>query len=180
MSRRVEVALLDGAAAGDAGLIAALRGVVNDAYARGEEGMWRAGTERILINELRALVAAGELAAAREGGCVIGCVRVTSVDARTAELGLLAVAGERTGAGVGGALMAFAHDLAREREHATMRLTLLVPRTGSHPFKVRLDAWYHRLGYRVVGREDFAVAHPEPAKLLAAPCDLLTFQRPLR
>ena len=110
---------------------------------------------------------------------MVGCVRVSSLDPRTAELGLLAVAGERAGSGVGRALMAFAHDLARGRGHTAIRLTLLVPREGSHPFKVRLDDWYRRQGYRVVGRADFAATHPEPASLLAVACDLVTFERAL-
>ncbi len=175
----VAVALLDGEADADAGLLAALAEVVNEAYGRGEAGLWREGAERISGAGLRALVACGELAAAREDGRVVGCVRVTSLDPRTAELGLLAVAGERSGAGVGRALMAFAHDLARGRGHTAMRLTLLVPKDGSHPFKVRLDDWYRRQGYRVVGRADFATTHPEPARLLVAPCDLVTFERAL-
>ena len=103
---------------------------------------------------------------------------MTSLDPRTAELGLLAVAGERTGSGVGRALMAFAHDLARERGHTAMRLTLLVPQEGSHPFKVRLDDWYRRQGYRIVGRADFAATHPEPAAFLVVACDLVSFERP--
>jgi GNAT superfamily N-acetyltransferase len=175
----VAVALLDGEAAGDTGLLAAVREVVNDAYARGEVGLWREGTQRIGDEDLRALAASGQLAAAREDERVVGCVRVTALDARTAELGLLAVTAERAGSGVGRALMAFAHDLARERGHTTMRLTLLVPREGSHPFKVRLDDWYRRQGYRVVGRADFAATHPEPAALLAVACDLVTFERAL-
>jgi GNAT superfamily N-acetyltransferase len=175
----VAVALLDREAAADAELLAALLAVVNEAYARGEGGLWREGAERMSHEGLRALVASGELAAAREDGRVVGCVRVTSLDARTAELGLLAVAGERTGSGVGRALMAFAHDLACERGHSAMRLTLLVPKEGSHPFKVRLDDWYRRQGYRVIGRADFAATHPEPARLLLVTCDLLTFERAL-
>jgi GNAT superfamily N-acetyltransferase len=175
----VAVALLDGRAAADAGLLAALREIVNDAYARGEVGLWREGSERIAEEDLRALVASGQLAAAREDGRVVGCVRVSSPDARTAELGLLAVAGERAGSGVGRALMAFADDVARERGHTAMRLTLLVPREGSHPCKVRLEDWYRRQGYRVVGRADFAATHPEPAALLAIACDLVTFERAL-
>jgi GNAT superfamily N-acetyltransferase len=175
----VAVALLDGEAADDAGLIDALRDVVNEAYARGEVGLWREGAERISDEAVHALVASGELAAAREDGRVVGCVRVTSLDPRTAELGLLAVAGERSGSGVGRALIAFAHDLARGRGHTAMRLTLLVPQDGSHPFKVRLDDWYRRQGYRVVGRADFAATHPKPARLLVAPCDLVTFERAL-
>jgi GNAT superfamily N-acetyltransferase len=175
----VAVALLDGADAADAGLLAALRDVVNEAYACGEAGLWREGAARISDDDLRALIASGQLAAAREDGRVVGCVRVTSLDARTAELGLLAVAGDRAGSGVGSALMAFAHDLARERGHSAMRLTLLVPQDGSHPFKVRLDQWYRRQGYRTVGRADFAQTHPEPAGLLAVACDLVTFERAL-
>src|SRR4051794_38701180 len=80
----VAVALLDGEAAADAGLLAALRKVVNEAYARGEVGLWREGTERIAGGGLRALIASGQLAAAREDGQVVGCVRVSSLDARTA------------------------------------------------------------------------------------------------
>ena len=43
----VAVALLDGEAAADTGLIATLHGVVNQAYARGEGGLWREGAERM-------------------------------------------------------------------------------------------------------------------------------------
>ena len=175
----VEVALLDGEAAANGGLLAALAKVVNEAYARGEAGLWREGAERISDEGLRALVASGELAAAREDGRLVGCVRVTSLDRRTAELGLLAVAAERSGSGVGRALMAFAHDVARERGHTAMRLTLLVPKHESHPFKARLDDWYRRQGYRVVARADFAATHPEPARHLVVPCDLVTFERAL-
>jgi predicted N-acetyltransferase YhbS len=175
----VEIALLDGAAAEDGALVGALREVVNDAYARGEAGLWRDGHERISAADLRALVASGQLAAAREDGRVVGCVRVTSVDARTAELGLLAVAPARGGSGVGRALLAFAHDLARERGHASMRLLLLAPREGTHGFKERLEGWYARHGYARVGIEDFAVDHPEPAAELLVPCDVLIFERAL-
>jgi predicted N-acetyltransferase YhbS len=173
------VALLDGEAAADAELVAALAQIVNEAYARGEVGLWRAGTERISAEEMRPLVAAGELAAAREDGRLVGCVRVTSLDPRTAELGLLAVAPARGGSGVGRALLAFAHDLARERGHATMRLLLLAPREGTHGFKERLEGWYARHGYARVGIEDFAVDHPEPAAELLVPCDVLIFERAL-
>lgn len=173
------IELLDAAAAGDDGLVEALRSVVNDAYGRGEAGLWRDGAERISDEGLRALVASGELAAAREDGRVVGCVRVTSADPRTAELGLLAVAPERGGAGVGRALMDFAHDLARARGHTTMRLLLLVPRDGSHDFKDRLESWYGRQGYRIVGSQGFAEYAPEPARDLLVPCDVVTFERAL-
>jgi predicted N-acetyltransferase YhbS len=174
------IALLDTAAAGDDALVAALLTVVNEAYGRGEAGLWRDGADRISEEGLRALVASGDLAAAREDGRAVGCVRVTALDARTAELGLLAVAPDHGGTGVGRALMDFAHDLARARGHTTMRLLLLVPREGSHGFKDRLERWYTRQGYRLVGTQDFAEYAPEPARDLLVPCDVAAFERPLR
>ena len=176
----VAVALLDGEAAADAGLLAALRddrqrglrARRGRAVARGRGADLRRG--------LRALVAAGELAAAREDGRVVGCVRVTSLDPRTAELGLLAVAGERSRVGRGRALMAFAHDLARGRGHTAMRLTLLVPQEGSHPFKVRLDELVPPPG--LPDRRARGLRGDAPgagAASWSSPCDLVTFERAL-
>ena len=42
-----------------------------------------------------------------------------------------------------------------------MRLQLLIPREGTHPFKQRLHSWYSRLGYRAIGAEDVAKALPD-------------------
>jgi hypothetical protein len=60
-----------------------------------------------------------------------------------------------------------------------MRLELLVPRTGTHPAKQRLHAWYSRVGYRPVSRRDFAADYPELAPRLAVPCDIVAYAKPL-
>ena len=151
--------------------------MINAAYAAGEHGMWQPGTPRILEAEVRALLDAGELLIARRDEALAGCVRVHALDEETAELGLLSAA-VRDG-GVGGELVALAESWARERGLARMRLTLLVPRTGTHPFKARLHAWYSRLGYRVIARRDFADELPQAARLLCAPCDLLVYEKAL-
>ena len=138
--------------------------MINAAYADGEQGMWQPGTTRVFEDEVRALLAAGELLVLRRDGELAGCVRVHRVGPATAELGLLSAA--RRDSGVGGELIALAETWARERGLARMRLTLLVPRTGTHPFKARLHAWYSALGYQVIARGDFADELPEPAALL--------------
>jgi GNAT superfamily N-acetyltransferase len=119
------------------------------------------------------------MAAAWEDDRLAGCVRVTRPDATTAELGLLAVARDATGRGVATALVRFAEAVSRDRGATRMRLELLVPRAGTHPAKVRLHAWYSRLGYRVADREDFADAYPDASLWLAVPCDLLGYEKPL-
>ena len=173
------VALLPAGAAADRHLVERLTDLVNAAYERGERGLWRPGTARIFGDEVAASIAAGELAVARVGTEVAGCVRVRRHDASTGELGLLATDERHRGAGIGGELLRFAEALSRDRGAARMRLELLVPRAGEHPFKARLDAWYRRLGYRVGGEEDFAVRHPEPAGHLARPCLLRIYERSL-
>jgi GNAT superfamily N-acetyltransferase len=154
-----------------------LTAMINAAYAAGEQGMWQPGTPRILKAEVRELLDAGELMLLRREGELAGCVRVHALDTETAELGLLSAA--RRDSGVGGELVALAEAWARGRGLTRMRLTLLVPRTGTHPFKARLHAWYSKLGYRVIERCDFADVLPEPARLLTAPCDLLTYEKAL-
>ena len=150
--------------------------MINAAYAAGEEGLWEPGTPRVLESEVREMLGAGELLLVRRDGELAGCVRVHALDAGTGELGLLTAA--RVDSGVGRELIALAEAWARDNGHTRMRLQLLVPREGTHPFKQRLHGWYARLGYRVIGREDFAAAVPY-ADPTAVPCDLVNYEKAL-
>jgi GNAT superfamily N-acetyltransferase len=158
----------------DPALAGPLRDIVNAAYDEGEAGLWRPGSERITPVQMAGVIERGELAAAHLGDRPVGCVRVLP-----GEFGLLAVARDATGRGVGGALVDFAEATARDRGATTMRLELLVPRAGTHPAKARLHEWYSRLGYRPVACEDFAAGYPDLAPRLAVPCDLVTYEKPL-
>jgi hypothetical protein len=60
-----------------------------------------------------------------------------------------------------------------------MQLELLVPTGWSHPEKDRLHGWYTRLGYRVVRRGSLGDDYPHLVPLLATPCDLRIYHRPL-
>ena len=128
---------------------------------------------------MAALIRAGEIAAATVDGELVGSVRLRDLDERTSEFGILAGAPDRRGAGIGTALIAFAEATSRERGRRAMRLELLVPREFDHPSKVFLDAWYRRLGYRVIQTRTVADAHPELEPLLATPCDFALYEKPL-
>jgi GNAT superfamily N-acetyltransferase len=149
----------------------AVEQIVNAAYDAGEVGIWVDGWKRIGLESVEALIARGEIAVARNGDEVIGSVRVLRLDERTAELGMLSVAPGALGTGTGRALLTFA-----EQVYGTefMQLELLVPRGAPHPDKVRLHAWYSRLGYREISRRNFGEA------LLAGPADLVTYRKSLR
>jgi GNAT superfamily N-acetyltransferase len=172
------IELLDPGAGEDA-LVDVLMEIVNPAYDAGEDGLWHPGALRVIADDVHALIARGELAVARRDGRVVGCVRVRQLDPATGELGLLAAARDTLGLGIGRDLIGFAEELSRARGATAMQLRLLVPRGFEHPFKVRLDGWYTRLGYRVVRRLDFAAELPAPAGELATACDLLVYEKPL-
>jgi GNAT superfamily N-acetyltransferase len=159
--------------------VAELVRLVNDAYAAGEEGLWAGGLERTDEDEIVAAVEAGDMLVATAGGRLAGCARARSIDAETGEVGLVAVAPEAWGSGAGGALLRAAEEHMRARGAATMRLTLLVPRDGEHPFKRRLHDWYTRRGYEMTGSAPIENVLPHVAPHLATPCDLLFFTKPL-
>jgi GNAT superfamily N-acetyltransferase len=157
-------------------VIEQLTRMINAAYAAGEDGLWPPNTPRVFDYEVQEMVDREELRFLHRDGELVGLVRVRKLDERTAELGLLSAA--RLDSGVGGELIRLAEDWARERGLPRMRLQLLVPRDGEHPFKVRLHKWYSRLGYRAIGAEDVAKALPDIEKT-AVPCDLVTYEKVL-
>ena len=165
---------------GDAGLAGRLADLVNVVYEASEAGLWRDGSQRTDAGEMGAFITAGEIAIATIDDDVVGSVRVHDVAEDAGEFGILAGDPARRGVGIGTALIAFAEDSTRERGMRAMQLELLVPREFDHPSKVFLDAWYCRLGYRVIENRTVEQAHPQLGPLLATPCDFLLYEKPLR
>jgi ribosomal protein S18 acetylase RimI-like enzyme len=176
----IRVELLDAAQAGDAALVARLADMVNGAYVTAERGLWREEADRTTADEVAGFVGAGEIAVATRGGEPAGTVRLHDVAPDTSELGMLAVAAGHTGTGVGRALVEFVERRGRARGLRAVRLELLRPRDRRHPSKARLEAWYARRGYRVVGTSTVDAAHPHLAPLLATPCEFAVFEKALR
>jgi ribosomal protein S18 acetylase RimI-like enzyme len=176
----VRVRLLEAAAADDTGLVEHLTGLVNTVYVDAERGLWRDGAARTTTTELAGLVRAGEIAVATRGDAIAGTVRIHDVADHVGEFGMLVAAPDQRGAGIGRELVTFAERRARERGLRAMQLELLTPREGRHPAKERLKAWYGRIGYRPVRTGTMHDAYPHLAELLATPCDLTTYEKPLR
>ena len=148
-------------------------------YEASEAGLWRDGTRRTDADEMGAFITAGEIAVATIGDNVVGSVRVHDVADDASEFGILAGDPEWRGEGIGTALIGFVEAASRDRGIRVMQLELLVPRKFDHPSKVFLDAWYSRIGYRVIDKRTVEQAHPELGPLLATPCDFLLYEKPL-
>ena len=153
--------------------------LINHAYATGEAGLWRDSVARTDEAEIAEAVRAGDMLVATHDGRITGCLRTRALDARMSDAGLIGVDPGAWGGGTGRALVDAAEDLARARGSITMRLELLVPRTGTHPDKQRLREWYERRGYSVVRTVPMEEYLPHVAPLLGAPGDILVFEKPL-
>jgi GNAT superfamily N-acetyltransferase len=121
-----------------------------------------------------------EIGVAWDGKRPVGCIRVRALDQETYEFGVLAVAPDQRGRGIGDALVAFAEAHARSLGGTVMELKLLEPVEGSHAFKIMLAEWYERLGYQRVDGHPAEEGWPEAADELAVPCRFAVFQKPLR
>ncbi len=149
--------------------------VINAAYAIGEAGLWVEGTTRTTAADVLEML--DEMLVATEDGRVVGCARVQPIDATTADLGLISVDPGHWGSGVGRRLVRAAEERMRAAGVRKVQLEVLVPLEGVHPEKVKLRAWYERLGYAVVRAAPFEEIAVHPASHLATPCEFLVFQR---
>jgi GNAT superfamily N-acetyltransferase len=153
--------------------------LINRAYAVGEAGLWLEGATRTGASEISEAIRSGGMLTAALDGSLVGCAYARPLEAGAADLGLLAVEPERWGSGVGRVLVHSAEELMRSRGATTIQLELLVPKEWVHPEKVRLRAWYTRLGYRFVRSAPFDEVAAHLAPQLATPCEFLIFHKPL-
>ena len=173
------VRMLEASEADDAGLVDRLTALVNDVYAVAERGLLREGAKRTTAPALAELIRAEEIAVAVREGQIVGSVRIHDVADDVGEFGMLAAAPEQRGTGIGRALVAFAEQHSRDRGLRAMQLELLVPREWRHPGKELLRAWYSRLGYRRIRTGSSEDSYPNLAPLLATPCDIDVYEKPL-
>jgi GNAT superfamily N-acetyltransferase len=174
----VQIELLDPEAAADDALVDDLTRVINDAYCVGEDGLWVEGTVRVTPTDVADAIRTQEMIKAADGDRLVGCACLVKLDDGTLDLGMLSVALDAQGAGIGRALREFAEDRARQRGAETVQLDLLVPLDGTHPAKEDLRAWYLRSGYAIVGSQDPEDVVPDAARL-AVPCRVLNFRKSL-
>ncbi|OTA56078.1 hypothetical protein K449DRAFT_399774 [Hypoxylon sp. EC38] len=180
----------------DEAYTATLTEIINAAYGETEAGIFKPGYLRTSTSDVAKFLKAGTLAVASvpatasdaapkstSGRTPLGCISIKKLSENRAELGLFAVAVSQRGNGVGRDLMTWAERWCRDNLGgpgvAVAQLDLLVPTHFEHPFKKRLDVWYTRLGYKIVGRRDFALDYPDLAPQLAGPTEYRMYEKTL-
>ncbi len=175
----LEIARLSPDAADEIQLTSAVAGLINDAYAVAEKGLWATGITRTTAEEIAVLTQARQVAVARAGGRIVGCVRVRQLDSGIEELGMLAVDPTFRSMGVGRELVRFAEQVARNERCDIMQLEVLVPCDRPYTSPEFLPEWYARLGYEPVGTAAVEEYYPEHAPFLAVPCYFVIYRKDL-
>ncbi len=127
--------------------------LINAAYAIAEGRLWTDGTWRTNREQVAGIFAEDGFLRAELNGRLVGCARVRLLDEATAELGLVAVAPDQWGHGVGSALISAAEDRARALGATGIQVRVLAATDPARPNK--LPAWYERLGFRYERSEPF-------------------------
>lgn len=174
---RVRLEVLDDPDARE--VVHAVTDLVNAVYADAEDTMWTPGTARTDTDDMRRIIAAGEMTAAWFGDVLAGCLRTVRVDATTVELGMVSADPRIRGKGVGRALVAFAENRASGAGYDTVLLEVIRPRDYALPSKEFLAQWYPSLGYRLVSTAPIESSHPELVSTLVVPCEVDLYRKSL-
>ncbi|KND93104.1 hypothetical protein TOPH_02116 [Tolypocladium ophioglossoides CBS 100239] len=196
-NKDITIGLAPASAADDSELVSTVVTLVNNAYADAEHGIFHAGYQRTSSAEISGFIRQGRLALAylnaspandspvtgsRSGEAsgqrhVIGCVHVKLLSPTLGDFAMLALDANHRGGGLARKLVLFAEDHCRKKGCTLMQLELLVPTSFEHAGKARMQAWYLRMGYRVVKLGSFQEEYPALAPLLAGPADYRIFEK---
>jgi len=168
----------------DASLVAAVAACVNEAYLRGERGMWKEGTNRTSPEEVARLLRQGKimLMTSPAGGGfaepveLVGCASL-HIEGGEGEFGMLAVSQGFLGRGCGNSIFAACEAYCISKGCETMQLQILQPSEWKHDFKARLHDWYTRKGFVAGETADFSAAYPHLADSLACPCSFTVYRK---
>ncbi|OTB13138.1 hypothetical protein K445DRAFT_320325 [Daldinia sp. EC12] len=187
--QNITIEIPSSSVADDEIFVAALVGIINAAYAETEAGIFKPGYIRTSAQDVAGLIRSGQLATASQlatpssSRAPLGCISIRKLSDTSAELGLFAVMPELRGNGLGRDLLKFAEQWCLEKLGgpgvAVAQLDLLFPTHFEHPFKMRLQKWYTKQGYRLVGTRDFLLEYPTYAALLAGPTEYRHFEKTL-
>lgn len=180
------VALATSSTADELAIVQRLTSLINTAFVQDQEGIWKDGFERTDIHEVAQLLRGGELALAWRTPApsidvvnLIGCVRVHRISPRAGEFGLLVCDPAYRGMGIGRELVRVSEDHMRRQGAEVMQLDLLVPESWTHPAKARLDAWYTRIGYKLIYTDGFNARFGRAEALLAGPAVFRVYEKVL-
>ncbi|KAI1826018.1 hypothetical protein F4861DRAFT_498751 [Xylaria intraflava] len=183
--KNVSIEIPPASIAEDEAFVRDLVSIINAEYSWGEAGVVRDGTQRTTSSEVADQLRGRQFAVAflpssSNHRKLIGCISARQLNATHGVMSLLAVRSEHHGTGIARDLFRFGEEHCRRTFGSKfIQIELLVPTTVESAHKVRLQAWYEKMGYAVVAMGDFAADYPHMVPLLLGPTDYRVFEKSL-
>lgn len=179
MDAPVVVHHLDPEHADDTREMSEIAELVNRVFTQEDRGLWRPGHTRTDVDQVAAMVRAGELVTAQLGGTLVGVIRVQQIEDRTAYSSMLVTHPDYRGRGLARLLREYVFDHLRRLGVTTLRIDNIAPRDVARQATDFMTDWNERAGYAVVGRVPFEEVHPELVPMLLVPCDFILYEKEL-
>lgn len=145
--------------------------IVITAYALTEIEVWGPNYVRISFEDYNELFERGEILIAYWNNQVAGAIHYYERKKGLYAFSLLGADFDLSGNNIGRNLVEQVEEIALKNEATAIQLEILRPRAMEVPFKVRIGAWYERMGYKYTHSEDFLNVHPIKGQNLVTPCD---------
>lgn len=141
------------------------------AYALTETEVWGENYVRITFEEYNELIEEGEILIAYIDNEVVGGVHYYERKKGTYSFSLLCADFNKSGLGIGRALVNRVEQDAKANGATEIQLEILRPKGIEVPFKKQISDWYQRMGYVYTHSQNFAEIKPVKAKNLIRPSD---------
>ncbi len=141
------------------------------AYAATETEVWGEDYVRITFDEYNELIDKGEVLIAYIDNQVVGGVHYYERKKGTYSFSLLCADFNKSGLGIGRALVNRVEQDAKANNATEIQLEILRPKGIEVPFKKQISDWYQRMGYVYSHSQNFAEIKPVKAKNLIRPSD---------
>lgn len=152
--------------------------LINSNYTIDEAGLWVDDYNRTSKAEISDKIKMGNVAIAWVQNVITGVV-VFKTTPPTGYFGMLVCQPDYRGKGVGGRLVNFAEEQAKQNGCTKMRLDVLKPGGWKHEMKEFLCSWYERLGYEPKKDVSLENIHPEATAQLATECKVCVYYKVL-
>ncbi|MGW9686835.1 GNAT family N-acetyltransferase [Flagellimonas sp. 2504JD1-5] len=139
------------------------------AYAETEKEIWGENYPRISFNDFNGLVDKGEILVAYHEGLVVGGIRYYKLTPDVFGFGLLCADLDKSGLGIGRALINAVEEITTTNGIKTIRIEILRPKDSEVEFKTRISKWYQGMGYAYTYSKDFVEVDPDKAPDLITP-----------
>ena len=156
--------------------------LINRVYLESEKDFWphNGDYERVNLNQIKEFIQKKELIIAQQNNVIVGCVHVYKLNETTGGFSMLVSDPNKRGNKIGKQLMMAIEDWMKNQNVNLIQLEILKPSEIIHPEKEFIEAWYKRIGYKLISEKPYGELYPHNNHLLKIPCTFFIYHKRIK